>query len=211
MSYACALNNAFPACISSSAGLKPKSHFKRHGFAIPGFAPSYSRLKFLRSSERGIVFSIELVFVFIVLVILLGLIYVNFGGIRDAYRRVQLESALTRTATEISGLYAQSSSYTGLDNATVIKAQLIDNSLVKSGSLQTPWGGDITIEPTSSGNSFSITIDDINAANCVKLSVYEMKLWQSITVNSTEFESGADISDIISACGDNNTITYTAR
>jgi hypothetical protein len=162
-------------------------------------------------SDDGFIFSADMVSIFIIAMFAMGISYILFSVLLNYIHRTSLQSGLSRTATEIVGLFSQASSYANLDNDAAIKAHIVDEKLIKNGSLVSPWGGAITIAPTDSNFAFSIAIDDINEENCVKLAVYQLSNWDSVEVNGSSFSRGSSVPDIIAACGESNTITYTTR
>lgn len=135
-------------------------------------------------------------------------IFVLFSGSKVT----QMEQGLTQMNMQIQGLYANASSYSGINNDFVIKAGAAPAAMTKGSSLVSPWGGNITVAPGQDNSTFTIKIDSIKRADCTKLAVYQLSLWTEVAVNGSTFKDDASVTDVVNACvGSSNSITYTSR
>lgn len=149
----------------------------------------------------------SILFYLIMISVAAGILYFLFSS----SKQTQMQQGLTTMSMQIQGLYSGSSSYSGLDNALALKAGVVPRKLLKGSSIQTPWGGNITIAPGSDLGTFTIKLEGIPQEDCTKLAAYQMDMWVSIDVNGTTFDSSSGISQAANACATTNTINYTAR
>lgn len=113
-------------------------------------------------------------------VLLLGAL----AGIIVLFNNASLSSNVTETgraaatmSSEIRGLYRTSSDFTGLDTQQVIDAEIAPANLIVldpgGDTIQTPFGGDSTIEiaAVSGSPEFTITFSNLRVSACERLSV----------------------------------------
>lgn len=109
----------------------------------------------------------------------------------------------------IQQLYSGSVDYSGVDNATVINAGLVPKNLLKGTSIKHAFNGDITIAPGDSNETFTFTLTNIPKDECVTLANNKMNSWVSVAINGSVI--GSDVSTVVNACTDKNTLIFEAQ
>lgn len=148
--------------------------------------------------------------------ILIGLVIIAGAavGLNSAFSKSKVASTQQDIVTmrmQIQQLFSGSSDYSGLDNATAIKAGVAPKSFIKGNDLKNAWGGQISLSTDAANASFKITLDTIPQDECTQLAKFQPDAWLSVDVNGTAVESTGDIATIVGACAATNTITYEAR
>lgn len=109
----------------------------------------------------------------------------------------------------IQQLYASSSDYSTIDNATVINAGVVPKSLIKGTAIKHEFNGNVTIAPGSANETFTFTLDNIPKEECVTLANNRINSWVSVAVNGTQV--GSDVSAITSACTEKSVLIFEAQ
>lgn len=148
--------------------------------------------------------------------ILIGLVIIAGAavGLNSAFSKSKVASTQQDIVTmrmQIQQLFSGSSDYSGLDNATAIKAGVVPKSFIKGNDLKNAWGGQITLSTDAANASFKIALDTIPQDECTQLAKFQPDAWLSVDVNGTAVEGNSDIAAIVGACAAANTITYEAR
>lgn len=106
--------------------------------------------------------------------------------------------------------YFNGTNYDGLSNEVAIKAGIVPEAFIKGDQLRNTWGGDITLSPDVNSGTFSIEITNIPQVDCAQLARFQADAWAGVAVNGGEIDA-SDPTAVTNACGETNTITYTAR
>ncbi len=155
--------------------------------------------------------SMEMLCVLLVtLVVIAGAaVYLNSGFSKS--KVVSLEQGIVTMRMQIQQVFSASPDYSGLDNATAIKAGVVPKSLVKGNDLKTPWGGEINLSTNDANGSFTIELSGIPQEECTQLANFQADAWLSVQVNGNVLDSDNTVADIVDSCTSNNTIAYEAR
>lgn len=155
--------------------------------------------------------SMEMLCVLLVtLVVIAGAaVYLNSGFSKS--KVVSLEQGIVTMRMQIQQVFSASPDYSGLDNATAIKAGVVPKSLVKGNDLKTPWGGEINLSTNDANGSFTIELSGIPQEECTQLANFQADAWLSVQVNGNVLDSDNTVADIVNSCTSNNTIAYEAR
>lgn len=100
--------------------------------------------------------------------------------------------------------------YADLTNDVAINAGLVPQAFMKDDGLKNAWGGDVTLTGDASSGTFAIELTNIPQSECTQLARFQGDAWEGIDVNGTPVDSD-DVASIANACGETNSITYTAR
>lgn len=136
-------------------------------------------------------------------------VYLNSGFSKS--KVVSLEQDLVTMRMQVQQLFSGSSDYSGLDNATAIKAGVVPKSLIKGTSLKTPWGGDISLAANSGNASFTIQLSGIPQEECTQLAKFQSDAWLSVGINGNSLSDDKTVADIVANCSSSNTIAYEVR
>jgi hypothetical protein len=114
---------------------------------------------------------------------------------------------------QIQHMFSGAADYTGLDNDLAIKAGVVPASFIKGSVLKNPFGGDVTLTPVTEDAAFSIALTSIPQEECTKLAKFQADAWLGISVNGNEVDrlSSTLVTDVVSYCEEDNTISFTAR
>lgn len=155
--------------------------------------------------------SMEMLCVLLVtLVVIAGAaVYLNSGFSKS--KVVSLEQGIVTMRMQIQQVFSASPDYSGLDNATAIKAGVVPKSLVKGNDLKTPWGGEINLSTNDANGSFTIELSGIPQEECTQLANFQADAWLSVAVNGNVLDSDNTVADIVNSCTTTNTIAYEAR
>ena len=146
----------------------------------------------------------------ITLVVIAGAaVYLNSGFSKS--KVVSLEQGIVTMRMQIQQVFSASPDYSGLDNATAIKAGVVPKSLVKGNGLKTPWGGEINLSTNDANGSFTIELSGIPQEECTQLANFQADAWLSVQVNGNVLDSDNTVADIVNSCTTTNTIAYEAR
>ena len=146
----------------------------------------------------------------VTLVVIAGAaVYLNSGFSKS--KVVSLEQGIVTMRMQIQQVFSASPDYSGLDNATAIKAGVVPKSLVKGNDLKTPWGGEINLSTNDANGSFTIELSGIPQEECTQLANFQADAWLSVQVNGNVLDSDNTVADIVNSCTTTNTIAYEAR
>ncbi|EHR8838647.1 type IV pilin [Escherichia coli] len=143
----------------------------------------------------------------------------------QASQRAQAESNNIATIQAgVKALYTSASSFTGLTNNVAVQAKIFpDNMLSGSGTAAKPinaFKGNVTLAATATGpssaagSSFTITYDNVPAAECVKIATAAGNFY--ITTVGTKVVKAAggtlDVAATAAACNNatSNTLVFTS-
>lgn len=146
--------------------------------------------------------------------LLLGLIVLAYsaGGLSSGFSKSNVAS--TQEGLIILRMQAQQffagTNYNGLDNDVAIKAGIVPDTFIKGDALRNAWGGDITLSADEANGQFSIELFNIPQADCTQLARFQSNSWAGVSVNGAEIDPSDPVA-VTDACGDTNTVTYTAR
>lgn len=140
---------------------------------------------------------------------LLGMLYL----VLSKNNVITLKEGLFYLSSEVTALFNGSSGYEDLTNDIVIDAKIVPDNLQKGNALVNPFGGDITLSPSSDGSSFFIEVTGIPDKECIQLGGDQASSWKSVTVNNTELSKDSPAKDIVGLCtnGDDNTLKFESR
>ncbi len=146
--------------------------------------------------------------------LLVGLIILAYsaGGLSSAFSKSNVAS--TQEGLIILRMQAQQffagTNYDGLNNEVAIRAGIVPDTFIKGGALRNAWGGDITLSADEGNGQFSIELVNIPQADCTQLARFQADSWTAVSVNGAEIDPSDPVA-VTDACGDTNTVTYTAR
>lgn len=100
--------------------------------------------------------------------------------------------------------------YADLTNEVAITAGVVPKAFVTDSGLKNAWGGDVTLSGDASNGTFAIELTNIPQNECAQMARFQGDAWERIDVNGTPVDSD-DVAAIATACGENNSVTYTAR
>ncbi|MES9899398.1 MAG: type 4 pilus major pilin [Sedimenticola sp.] len=129
----------------------------------------------------------------------------------------ETESILSSLKSDIIRLYGSPADFTGLDNATVIKAGLIPPSKVTGATtISHPFGGAINIEPdTVVPNIFKITLTAIDKEPCMSLAVFSHGDWVAVEVGGKAITQSATrsaaVKEALANCADGVDIVWKSQ
>ncbi len=127
----------------------------------------------------------------------------------------EMEKSLSALRMNIQQLYTEQGTYAGLDNATVVKAGILPAGFKADATgekITSPWNTTVTVATISDTDTtaFTIAVADVPADDCVKLAMYEVEAWDSITVTPAEGTAvTAPITDVAGATAACNGKTAT--
>ena len=163
-------------------------------------------------------------FTLLELLIVLGSITVISSGTWVAYqisnRRSETKSAIQGARTLSNTLmqtYGRTGSFANLDTQSVINGQLAPANLpVVNHSLTNPWGGSVTVAPSSTGsNAFSLTFKGVPSDGCVNMASQLSPNFEHVNVNNTSvggIGQSVNIGLATQLCfGNKNTIMLTSN
>lgn len=148
------------------------------------------------------------------ILIVLFVIGIAAVGLNSAFSKVKVSSTqqdLVMIRMQAQQLFSGATDYSGLDNATAIKAGIIPQSLLKGDDLKNRWSGDVTIAANADNASFTIALTQIPQSECTQFALFQKDAWLSIDVNGTVIDKDGSVADAINNCEATNTITYEAR
>lgn len=144
----------------------------------------------------------------------------------QASQRAQAESSNIATMQAgVKALYTSASSFTGLTNTVAVQAKIFpDNMLSGSGTAAKPinaFKGNVTLAaaatgPSSAaGSSFTITYDNVPAAECVKITTAAAGNFYTAKVGSKVVKASdgtLDVAATAAACNNatSNTLVFTS-
>ncbi|ECA3699875.1 prepilin-type N-terminal cleavage/methylation domain-containing protein [Salmonella enterica subsp. enterica serovar Muenchen] len=167
-----------------------------------------------RKSKKG--------FSLLELLLVLGIIAALVVAAFIVYPKVQ---ASQRAQAGVKALYTSASSFTGLTNTVAVQAKIFpDNMLSGTGNAAKPinaFKGNVTLAaaatgPSSAaGSSFTITYDNVPAAECVKITTAAAGNFYTAKVGSKVVKAAdgtLDVAATAAACNNatSNTLVFTS-
>ncbi|VGD51134.1 Bundle-forming pilin [Klebsiella pneumoniae] len=131
-----------------------------------------------RKSKKG--FSLlELLLVLGIIAALVVAAFIVYPKVQASQRAQAESNNIAAIQAGVKALYTSTSSFTGLTNSVAAKANIFpDNMLINSGTFARPinaFKGDVTLASANTGpsgatgSSFTITYDNVPAAECTKI------------------------------------------
>ena len=155
---------------------------------------------------------VEVLLVFIIVLVGGAFVYGMYNHLSGSSKVSQTQQSITAMSASIHGLYNGSSSYAGLSNNTAIVGGAVPQHLIKGSSIVTPWGGAITVAPSTNNTTFSISLADLGQKDCVAMATYEPESWVSVSVNGTGISKDTAVSGATTNClASGNTVAFVAR
>lgn len=148
------------------------------------------------------------------LLIALFVIGIAAVGLNSAFSKAKVSSTqqdLVMIRMQVQQLFSGATDYSGLDNATAIKAGIIPQSLLKGDDLKNRWSGDVTLAANADNASFTVALTQIPQSECTQFAMFQADAWLSIDVNGNVIDTEGNVTDAINNCEGTNTITYEAR
>lgn len=123
-------------------------------------------------------------------------------------KSANIPQELLYMSMRIQQMYYGASNYSGLDNATAIKAGVVPKNLIKGTAIKHGFNGDVTIAPGTNNETFTFTLTNIPKDECATLANNKMNTWVSVSVNGT---AASDVSTVVAACSDTSTLIFEAQ
>lgn len=149
----------------------------------------------------------------IISIIVVTGVAIIFTSARDKNSQQKTMNNILFIRANIEQLF-NNGNFEGLDNETLMTAQIVPQELQKNGTIQSQWGP-ITFASTDSGGSYTITMENLNTSACQALATLSPTSWEAIEVNGevlydrSENEAINNIT-LINACSQpTNTVVYT--
>ncbi len=124
--------------------------------------------------KRGVTLIEAVLYISIALALIVGGL-VFFQQASLAQRTNSAVRSISAIASEVRGLYQQSSNFDGLTEGTLISAGAVPSSLINGAALQNEWGGAVTVGPNAAQNNFPansgfiVTYAGVPREACVRL------------------------------------------
>ncbi len=139
------------------------------------------------------------------------------GGIESSKVSNQNE-ALAFLRSNIQEGYSTLHTYEGLDNDNAIAARLVPTNMLTGAAgdaygsdIVDEWNGPITLAPAGANNeNFTITLENVPQGACIKMG-RTAKAWEAMTINATDVDRYALITEDICTEEFDNTLVYTSR
>lgn len=146
--------------------------------------------------------------------LLLGLIVLAYsaGGLSSGFSKsniAQTQEALVLLRMQTQQFF-NGTNYSGLDNDVALRAGIVPEGFVRGDTLRNAWGGDVTLTADETNGAFSVELNNIPQADCTQLARFQSDSWVSVSVNGSEIDPSDPVA-VTDACGDSNTLLYTAR
>ncbi len=120
----------------------------------------------------------------------------------DSSKLSDAQQSLTAMSIQVRGHFNGVRDYTGISNALAIKAGLVPQRILRGDSIQTPWGGAITLAPGTNA-TFTISMAALSDRVCTAMATYQPDLWQSISINGTAITAATAVSQADTLCTGN--------
>lgn len=146
--------------------------------------------------------------------LLIGLLLLAYsaGGLSSGFSKSKI--ANTQEALIILRMQTQQffngTNYSGLDNDVAMRAGIVPEGFIKGGVMRDAWGGDVTLTADEANGQFSIELASIPQADCTQLARFQSDSWTSVSVNGSDIDPSDPVA-VTDACGDANTLVFTAR
>lgn len=125
---------------------------------------------------------------------------------RSQYEVGEATSQINLIASNVARAF-NGNDYTGLNNSLAISMDLVTGDMVKGSSILNPWGGAVTVAAGADTSQFTIAYAGVPESACITLSQIDDD-WAGVDVGGTAVTVGT-MSTSATACGDDNTITWT--
>lgn len=130
---------------------------------------------------------IELLMVLTIAAILLGgtFVFVNKALSGNKVKTEKQNIAVIRMS--IQELYSAQNSYLGLTNTVAENSGAFPISMIKGAGIYNSWGGTVSVAPGAGAtpNTFTVTYSTIPKEEALKLSIFDVGQWASVTLNGT--------------------------
>jgi prepilin-type N-terminal cleavage/methylation domain-containing protein len=111
----------------------------------------------------------EIAIVLGIIGLILGAIWVAAAGVYQNQRNTHANTQVMQLVQSIRTLYATSASDTGLTTASLITAGAVPTDMVNGATLSDPYSGATTIQVTTDGLGFYISMSNLTQAQCANL------------------------------------------
>lgn len=183
-------------------------------------------LKKNKKSKKG--FSLlELLLVLGIIAALVVAAFIVYPKVQASQRAQAESNNIATIQAGVKSLYTSSSSFTGLSNSVAVQAKIFpDNMLSGSGSSATPinaFKGSVTLAAANTGpsgaegSSFTITYNNVPAAECTKIITAAAGNFYTAGVGTEGSVKGAgevlDVAKATAQCqtgGNDNTLIFTS-
>ena len=185
----------------------------------------WSRRRWAR--RRGVGLVDFLLYLTLAAVVIAGAV-LGYNNVDNRQKRLQTSQLVNEIYAGVSDLHRGGASYgTGSLIATLDDAKVIPsrgrretttgtgNAAVTTVGINTPFGDNVKV--TGDGNTFVVTVEEMSEANCIDLvSNYadqdsEESSLAEISIGGTDLTMPASVSDISSACDDDDDVALTFR
>lgn len=191
-------------------------------------------MNFNMNNEKG--FSLlEIILVLGIITALIVSAFIVYPKIQSSQRANTEIKNIATIMAGINGLYAGMTRYVGLNNQTLINANIIPDNMLSSeegvnNKITSSWGGDVNISLANQINddgiiisSVKISYSSVPALECQKIIISSQSLFNLIYAGANgsliiknsirdKTDSEASVNSIVSSCnsgGNNNTINMT--
>lgn len=149
-----------------------------------------------------------------VMSVAVGAAYQFLPGMLNQVNNMMGGSADVRFASNIQDLY-RNQSYAGIDNTTVIEAEIVPDGYLVTGSntIEHSWNGEVTVSEAAGGSHFALQFDSLPNETCIDKATGNSS-WIQIDINGTSFsETPVPVADATNNCNDGsgNTVTLYQR
>lgn len=177
-----------------------------------------------RKSKKG--FSLlELLLVLGIIAALVVAAFIVYPKVQASQRAQAESNNIATIQAGVKALYTSASSFTGLTNTVAVQAKIFpDNMLSGSGTAAKPinaFKGNVTLvaantgPSSAAGSSFTITYDNVPAAECVKIATAAAGNFYTTKIGSRTVKAAdgtLDVAATASACSNatSNTLVFTS-
>lgn len=177
-----------------------------------------------RKSKKG--FSLlELLLVLGIIAALVVAAFIVYPKVQASQRAQAESNNIATIQAGVKALYTSASSFTGLTNSVAVQAKIFpDNMLSGSGTAAKPinaFKGNVTLvaantgPSSAAGSSFTITYDNVPAAECVKITTAAAGNFYTTRVGSRTVKASdgtLDVAAAAEACNNatSNTLVFTS-
>lgn len=129
--------------------------------------------------KRGVTLIEAVLYISIALALIVGGL-VFFQQASLAQRTNSAVRSISAIASEVRGLYQQSSNFAGLTEGTLISAGAVPSSLINGAALQNEWGGAVVVAPNgaqtnfAASQGFTVVYRGVPREACVRLTTADV-------------------------------------
>ena len=159
-------------------------------------------LKQRKNLQKGFV-SIETMMVFAIVAIAIAMAIYFINMLVQNNRGKDEVSNIGLVKQKVTELFSQDSSYNGLTDEVLIKAGVLNKSMISGTSLVNQWKNEFTVSTGTDNKTFKITTKGIPDSQCTNIANAYRKQVVGLTVNGTAIvENSADkgIAVLTGAC-----------